>query len=366
MPDKPNRWKRATLLFSAISAVASGLLLTLGIASGYLPFIIPYPEPRPRESSLVLEFSRLPSASNTALIMKLAEGAVFELAPQWSFEDKKQYWVTDGSNRFGLASEALREIWKSHALNGKSPVSTNLWETVSGNDDAIKALSLLSLMAALPESYSSNPMAAEYGCFESKMLDEFDCFCPNQTLERSAKKLFDTNDLGPICSSAPLATFSFLFTIASIENEGDRPIKNLKLTFTDTSASRNPWISSPLGIVQNCRLEDFIDTDNFPTGSLHACGQDYLNRLNFEKHDYGERKELEMSSLEPGQEIFLLPNAYLPDSRGLPRRYIAGHFNIHRLDYTEGGQYFSIISPAPLATRRLPIITSPDGGRGGQ
>lgn len=365
MSNNSRRWKRATV-FAALSAVTSGLLLVLGTASGYLSFKYPSLEARPFESALVVRFSRLPGGSNTSSIMKLAEGAVFERSPEWSGGEHNQYWITDGENRFGLVSEAMRSIWENHELKGKNPVSTPLWNEISGNDDAIKALSLLSFMALLDMNYSPSTMAAEYGCFESQLLDFFDCFCPNQELERSAQTLLGTDNIYPMCFKESRDLFPFLFTIASIQNDGSRPIKDLRMTFADTSEARNSWVSSPLKIIQNCELEDEVSTDNFPTGSLHLCGQDYLEQVNIDLYDAAEIRTLEVSSLEPGQEIFILLNAFVPDPEGLPDRYIAGHFYIERLDYLEGGQVFSVLSPTPLAKRRLPIITSPDGGRGGQ
>ncbi len=365
MPENSGRWKRATI-FAALSAFASGLLLVLGTASGYLSFTYPSLESRPFESNLVVRFSRLPGGSNTAGIMKLAEGAVFERSLGHSHGGQNQYWITDGKKRFSLVSEAMRSIWETHELNGKNPVSTPLWNEISGSDDAIQALSFLSFMASLDMNYSPSPMAAEYGCFEAELLDSFDCFCPNQALERSAQRLLATEDIYPMCSVDSRDLFPFLLTIASIQNEGSRPIKDLRMSFKDTSQTRTSWVSSPFSIIQECGLEDQLESNTFPTGSLHSCGQEYLKEVNYDMLDAIETHTLEVSSLEPGEEIFILVDVFIPDQEGLPETYIAGHFYIERLDYLEGGQVFSILSPTPLANRRLPIITSPDGGRGGQ
>ncbi|MEO0371085.1 MAG: hypothetical protein AAF231_06480 [Pseudomonadota bacterium] len=298
--------------------------------------------------------------------MKLAEGAVFEFAPENSDSERNQYWITDGSTRWGLASEPMKAIWESHQLNGMKPVATSLWQTLSGQDDAIQALSVLSFVAQLKTEYDQDTMALAYGCYDARVFDRFDCFCPNQPIERSAKKSLGLEPGGLICPLQEGDLFNFFFTTMTIENEGSRPVKDLRLTLRDTFVDRRKWAKSYFEIGKQCGLDGRIDGDDFPIYAFHDCVHRYLSDLNEEFTGDMPFQTLGVSSLEPGEEIVLLLNAYVPDAVGLPETYIAGHMHVDRLDYFEGGRAFTILSPSPLAERRLPLIESPDGGIGGQ
>lgn len=319
------------------------------------------------DGGLVVNFSRLPVHSNTASIMKLAEGAVFEFAPEWSHGDeRKQYWITDGIDRFGLATETMTKIWENHAFKGKMPVATPLWRTISGNTDSIKALSFLAFVSTLKEKYNHRGMAFKYACYESVLLDKFDCFCPREIFERTLENTLGQRNLYKHCSKRDEKLKNIFFTIMNIENKGTRPIKNLELIMRDSSRERVGWITDLAGIFKQCGLEDQLEGQVVDTRKFHNCVHLFLAGLANESSESEQYATLEMSSLPPGEGIFLLMNSFVPDIDGLPGEYIMGHIHVDRINYRENGQVFSILKPTPLADRRIPVITSPDGGRGGQ
>ncbi|MEM8837021.1 MAG: hypothetical protein AAGE89_02925 [Pseudomonadota bacterium] len=320
-----------------------------------------------QDGNLVVNFSRLPARLNTASIMKLAEGAVFEFSPEWSSGgESKQYWITDGNRRFGLANDVLIKIWQGHQLNGKMPVGLPLWRAVSGNEDAIKALSLLAFIANLEERYDHHKMAPKYACYEIVLFDQFDCFCPGQIFERTAENTLNLKNLYSLCSIREHKLAEFYFTVMNIENKGPRPIKDIALTLRDSSTRRLGWITDPLGILRQCGLENQLDKPGLDIKRLHDCAHTYFNALADERSTNQDYATLEMSNLAPGKSIFLITNSYIPDAEGLPDKYIMGHLHVDKLSYFENGQRFLILEPTPRANKRIPVITSPDGGRGGQ
>jgi len=318
------------------------------------------------DGNLAVHFSRLPVRLNTASIMKLAEGAVFEPSPEWSSEYSKQFWITDGEKKFGLVTETMVKIWEKHAFNGSRPVGTPFWRTISGNDNSIMALSLLAFIASLDREYSHDKMALDYACYEVTLLDRFDCFCPGQIFERTAESSLGKSDVYDICLAKEVKLSEFFFTLMNIENTGERPIKNLELSLRDSTGERVRWIRDVASIFSECGMQDQLEEEALKADKFHVCVNKFFSDIEIDSPEVGQYATLGMSTLPPGESIILLLNSYIPDTEGLPEKYIMGHLHVDKIDYLENGRSFSIMKPTPLADRRIPVIMSPIGGRGGQ
>lgn len=345
-----------------ISSIAIPILAVVG---GYLVFVVPPPEARPNKGSVMVEFQRLPAATNTHSLFKMMEGAVLEKEPAHSTPDSPQYWVTNGQERYSLVTDEFRSIWEEHALNGVAPVGTPFWRAVSGDESAYRALSLLAAASSLPSNPDNDQLAWKYGCHEAYVDWEFGVFGSDTPLAGSAEMISDAWSW-PACQSAQFDAFDFIFTVATITNYSSEPVSDFKITFRDTTGAMTSILGYPKPILSECTSDPFWTADRNRLRDLHTCLTQLLERVGDRVVENTKVITRQVSVLQPGAQLILLVNAYSPDEFGLPNRFAFGHLDIDEISYVENGFTFEIDKPRPLGADRLGIITSADGGIGGQ
>ena len=344
------------------------LITTVISLAAVLVFFLRPLSPKPPEELLSIEFHRIKAGSSTPLIFKMMEGAYLERNSGFSSENFSQYSVLgpDGE-MYGLVLERFKDIWANWPFRDHRPVGTKFWSHISGKQESHEYIGFLNTVAISQGAVSE----FEYG-------KNFICFFQLSSLNEDGKgwipdyvgtSLYGSKNDDALCDLLDYDPYDFFYTAVTFENNSDKIIKDFRIQYTDATAtlgsvydvtpSNNSYSSGPCRNLRdddwnNCVFKDVVQYMN----TAVKVGVPALPR------------PIEMSGrvsvINPGEKIFMLLNAYVPNDDNLPKEILQFSLNISSISYNVEGHIFSDESVVPLGSNRLGIITTPSGGIGGQ
>lgn len=331
-------------------------------------FFVSTPSQKPPKNLLSVEFHRITGAGNIPLLFKMMEGAILEYHKGFSTEEHKQYSVIDGNgNSYGAVTEKFKDIYKKWPFSDHKPVNLDFWRRVSGNSTVNDYISYLYTKSIVKNHDNLKDYAKFYMCYiEQVSLFESGGIFNTEVFERIY------NDYKyQLCSLINYNPMSFYYTALTIENNTDKIITDVKLSYSTSILEHNEFsnlLTEIDGIPSFAKCRRFKDFKKVTRCEAEGFIQFFIDDKDRDVllPPMVEQNEGIISTLEPGEKLFILINAYHPDINGLPKKYLYSNTEIKNISYNVDGYGFSEQSIKPLGDKRLGIITTPTGGIGGQ
>ncbi|MEP3635831.1 MAG: hypothetical protein ABJN14_01040 [Paracoccaceae bacterium] len=252
----------------------------------------------------------------------------------------------DGSGEtYGVLTSEFETIWENFPFREHTPANTVLWNEFSGSSHARDFGEIANAI-----------VATDKGVVFQETAQRLICATEWSEINEDGNGRFSDNfsvaisgvPKDQLCQIMRYRPYNYYFTALTIENNSDSIVTDIWIDFQEFD----------LGFTQDMYY-DSIASDGDQNLAERLSGYTY-------SPSNPEERSLSVSNLPPGRKILLLLNAYKPDDQGLPSSYFLSRMNIDQISYHADGVEFTINDIHPLAEQRLGLITTADGGVGGQ
>lgn len=353
-------------------SVANTAIITIATIvtaiAGYLSFFIPSISPVPAAGPLSLEFHRLAGSSAMPYLFKKMEGAI--IVPFPGFGPSARQLQDSNGNQFGLLTEEFEAIADSFPFSDHIPASTNIWRQFSGSSHARDFAEIINSQHHRPRGISFEPTARDLICTleYSELNEDGTGWVSNEVSQR----LFGIDKQG-LCSISEYRPYNYFFTALTLENHSNHLITDVWLDLVeldypfDIDAYYRRFTQSCESVdVENPEAAADCQKNKSSTGvAADLYFLRYLSTLDASPRTENS-KTLGVSNIPPGRKIFILLNVYQPNEMGLPGRYFMSRTDISSIRYNADGQNYHKTEIVPLGKQRLGLVTTDNGGVGGQ
>ncbi len=339
-----------------------------------LVYFINPPASKPDKNLLSIEFNRIAASDTTPFLFKMMEGGFISEAEgfdsQLTIKDEK-------GNTYGILEPEFKKMWEKWYFKDFHPLGNRLWKELSGSNYINNNIAFLNIKAKTDEYTGFKEYAKYYMCFfYDSTLNEDGSGWINDTAIESVYGI-DNEKLCNILNNDP---YGFYYTGVTFTNTSDKNINNIKLLLKEHHPQNPPFNIDNMydGRCMKMQIEGKIN-ESFVCQDKQALKFiEYSHgKNNYSNYIYSKKskenllsnihvKTYEISSLPPGETLFLVINAYQPDAEGLPNKYLYSFSEIEKIEYSISGFKYTEEHIKPLGEKRMGVIKSPAGGIGGQ
>jgi hypothetical protein len=295
-----------------------------------------------KSDQLSVQYVRLFGAAEVPLLMTLFGQP--KMLPSSAFGQRFRTVLSPDGEEIPVGKN-LVQFFNRYSFRNARPLLTKIWTDVARNEASPAAIYWLATAGSKRERicYFATLEADESGYELGQLIEEK--LIPNEKSCKSTIRTFGRR-IG--------------FTFIVIQNDGARPIDDVKVHYRQSYSSKEILREEPEDLskyLATGQLELLPDSDA-PGSNLVAI--------------YGEASEAETmlkrsptdwlyaARLEPKEKLIALLNIYVADGANLPAAYLSGIYEFDTIDYSIEGMSRSMKVRAP-ALRRAARVMVPYG-----